>query len=73
MPTWKVLLIGLLFCACLALSLATILVPLSHEGSSRWLWLSGLLAATVLAGLLLATFLRHAGGSLDSKTRGTRF
>jgi hypothetical protein len=73
MPTWKVLLIGLLFCVCLCLSLATILVPMSHEGSDRWLWLSGLLAATVVAGLLLTMFLRHAGHSLDSKTRGTRF
>ena len=72
MAVWKVVLIGLLACVCLALMLATILVTLDKEGSQRWLWLGGLLAATAGAGTLLALFLRHAGNSLETKPGWTR-
>ena len=72
MPAWKILLIGLLSCVCLGLSLATILVTLDNEGAQRWLWMGGLLAATLGVGALLALFLRHAGGSLDTKPGWTR-
>jgi hypothetical protein len=72
MPAWKVLLIGVWTCVCLALSMATILVTLDQEGAQRWLWMCGLLAATFAAGALLALFLRHAGGSLDTEPGWTR-
>lgn len=72
MPAWKVLFIGVLACVCLALGLATILVPISHEGGQRWLWLAGLLTATAFVGGLFALFLRHSSGFLDAKTRGAR-
>ena len=72
MPPWKVLLIGVLASACLGLALATILVPMSHEGGDRWLWLLGLLAATACTATLLTVFMRHASGFLDVKTRGNR-
>jgi hypothetical protein len=38
MSDWKVLLIGVLACACFALGLSTVLVLLTHEGNQRWLW-----------------------------------
>lgn len=73
MPAWKVLFIGAFACVCLALALSTILVPMEHQGGQRWLWLGGLLTATICAGGLFALFLRHADGSLDTKTRGSRY
>ncbi|MBP3960601.1 hypothetical protein J8F10_35710 [Gemmata sp. G18] len=72
MAAWKVLIIGVLACACLALALATLLVTISHEGGQRWAWLAGLLAATICVSTILAFFMRHASGSLDLKTRGSR-
>jgi Na+/H+-translocating membrane pyrophosphatase len=69
MAVWKVLLIGVLACACLALTFATVAIPIAHTGGDRWLWLGGLLAGTVVTGTLLALFLRHAGGSLDVPPR----
>ena len=73
MPAWKVLLIGLLASICLVLGLATVVVPLSHEGNERWLLLLGLLVATLVAGSLLGLFLRQASKTIDSKTRGRRY
>ena len=73
MPAWKVLFIGAFACVCLGLALTTVLVPMSHEGGQRWLWLGGLLAVTLCAATLFAFFLRHASGSLDAKPRGSRF
>ena len=64
------LLVGGLF--CLALAMATIIIGLDKEGTQRWLWIGGLLMATLGAGALLALFLRHAGGSLDMKPGWTR-
>lgn len=67
MPAWKVLLIGLIACVCLALGLATVLSPMVGEGSNRWLWSGGFLAATLVVGWLFSIFLRHAGASMDVK------
>ena len=67
MAGWKVLLICLLACACLALAMATVAVPLGHTGDQKWAWLGGLLGATLLAGALLTLFMRSAGHSLDGK------
>ena len=72
MAVWKVLLIGLLACTCLALTLATIVIPISQDGAQKWVWLGGLLAATIGTGALLALFLRYADGSLNIKPRGGR-
>ena len=66
MPVWKVLIIGALACICMGLGMATVVVGVDREGSQRWLWLGGLLAATLCAGALLALFLRYAGRSLDT-------
>jgi hypothetical protein len=61
MPVWKVLFIGLLFCACLGLAFATIIVPMTMTtGGERWAWLAGLLVATVFMAALFTMFLRRA-------------
>ena len=61
MPVWKVLFTLVLFCACLALGFATIVVPMTASaGEHRWLWLAGLLVATAATGALMALFLRRA-------------
>jgi hypothetical protein len=72
MAVWKVLFIGAFACVCLALALATFVVPFTYDGSQRWLWMGGLLAATLCTGALFALFLRHASGSLDAPARGVR-
>ncbi len=72
MPAWKVLLIGLLACICMGLATASFVVPFNYDGNQRWLWLGGLLSATLFMGVLLALFLRHAGGAMDAKPRGAR-
>ena len=72
MPVWKILVIGALACACLALAMATVAIPLSQDGGRRWVWLGGLLSSTVVAGGLLALFMRYASGSLDAEPRGAR-
>lgn len=69
MAVWKILIIGVLAFASLALVFATVAVPISHTGTDRWLWLGGLLAGTAAVGTLLAFFLRYAGGSLDMPPR----
>lgn len=68
MPVWKVLVIALLGCICLALSLATLMVVVAGE----WLWVAGLLPATICTVVLFVLFLRYAGGSLDLSPRGAR-
>ncbi|MBM3979580.1 MAG: hypothetical protein FJ304_04720 [Planctomycetes bacterium] len=73
MPNWKILLTGVLACVCLALMVATFLVPMVYEGTRMWLWLGGFVLPTLVACALFAVFLRHASGSLDAKTRGTRY
>jgi hypothetical protein len=72
MPAWKVLLIGLFACICLGLAMATVLIPMTLQGSERWAWLGGLLTATLAAAALFAWFLRHAGLSLDVSPHGRR-
>ena len=72
MAAWKVLLIGTLACMCFALAMATVAIPISQDGAQRWLWLGGLLVATLTVGALLALFLRHASEGLDAKPRGAR-
>ena len=69
MAPWKVLLAGLLGCACLSLSLATLLVPMVVTGGERWAWLGGLLSATAVAVAGYAAFLRSASAALDAKVR----
>jgi hypothetical protein len=71
-PTWKVLVIVALACVCLALALSTLVIGVAKDGSNRWLWTGGLLAATIAAGTLFASFLRYAGRSLDASPRGVR-
>jgi hypothetical protein len=62
MPAWKVLFIALFACVFLGLGFATFIVPMTTSaGEHRWLWLAGLLAATVVVGVLLSLFLRRAG------------
>ena len=74
MPVWKILFIGVLACACLALTFATIAIPISQDGAQRWVWLAGLLTATLGTAAALTAFLRHASGSVDLKSvRGARW
>jgi hypothetical protein len=70
MPVWKVLLILALAIVCMALGMATIAIPIAQVGAMKWVWLAGLLTATLGTGALLAFFLRYAGASLDVKPRG---
>jgi cell division protein FtsW (lipid II flippase) len=72
MPAWKVLFIGLCAAICLALAMCTILIPMDKQGNDRWIWLGGLLTATLLTGALFARFLRHAGLSLDASPNRSR-
>jgi hypothetical protein len=58
MPVWKVLFIMVFGCTCLALVLATIIVPLALTAEDhRWLWFSGLLLASICMGTLFRIFL----------------
>jgi hypothetical protein len=72
MPVWKVLLVGLFAVVCMSLATAAIIVPFGFEGNERWLWLGGLILATLVVGVLFALFLRHASSSLDAKPGGSR-
>lgn len=61
MPAWKVFVVLLLGVLTLGLTLATIIVPLALKGDpNQWVWFGGLLAGTIVMGILLAVFLRHA-------------
>jgi hypothetical protein len=65
MPAWKVLFILALALVCLGLAFATFIVPMTlTDGTERWLWLAGLLAATACMGGLFALFLRRASSFL---------
>jgi hypothetical protein len=59
MSAWKAVFIVTFGCICLGLALATIVVPMSVD-EYNWLWLAGLLAATVFMGTLFTLFLRWA-------------
>ncbi len=72
MAAWKVLVIGAISFICMGLFMATVVMGFGQEGSQRWLWLGGLVAATLFAGALLALFLRYAGRELDANPRHTR-
>lgn len=65
MPTWKVLLIGLLAAVCFTFAMSALLAPMIHDGNQRWVWLGSSLAATVGMTWVFAIFLRYAGRSLD--------
>lgn len=66
MPAWKVLLVMLFGLAFAALLLATLIVPMTMiEDWTRWLWLVGLLAATVVAGTLFRLFLNSADRAMS--------
>jgi hypothetical protein len=72
MAVWKVLLIGLFGCACLALATATFVVPFNYTGGMRLLWLGVLVAATAFTGGLFALFLRHASAGMLVKSRSSQ-
>ena len=58
MPAWKVLFILVLGCACFALAMGTIVVPLALTADdNKWLWFAGLLLATLCTGTLFTLFL----------------
>ena len=67
MPVWKILFILFLGGICLALALATVVVPLSMVGAPKWQWMGGLGAAALVMGTLFALFLRHADGAFEDK------
>ena len=74
MPSWKVLFTVTLFVACLGLAFATLIVPITIvTGSERWLWLAGLLVATVFMGTLFSLFLRKASVAMRLTGRGARY
>jgi hypothetical protein len=56
MSTWKVFVIMAFGCVCLGLGLATVVVPLAVD-ENRWLWLAGLLFATVGTSASFAVYL----------------
>jgi hypothetical protein len=72
MPAWKVLLIGAFGCACVALVTTLFIVPFAYDGTERWLWVGGLLAAIALTGTLFILFLKGASRALDVKPRRTQ-
>jgi hypothetical protein len=60
MPAWKVLLVLVFALACLALVLATVVVPLTlGPEDHRWLWFGGLLLASLGMGTLFRLYLRR--------------
>jgi hypothetical protein len=60
MPAWKVLFILVFACVCLALVIATLVVPLALDGESyRWLWFSVLFLATICMATLFALYLKR--------------
>jgi hypothetical protein len=70
MSVWKVLFIMVFAFVCLGLALATVIVPLSLvETGYRWLWLAGLLLATVGMGTLFTLFLQSADRAFSRNSR----
>jgi hypothetical protein len=60
MPAWKVPFILMFACVCLALVLATLVVPLALGAADhRWLWFGGLLLASICMGTLFTLFLKR--------------
>ena len=61
MSDWKVLLVVLFAVVCLALLIATIVVPLALTAEDhKWAWFGGLLFSTLCMGTLFTLFLRSA-------------
>jgi hypothetical protein len=61
MPAWKVLFTMVFALVCFALTLSCIIVPMTIEESGpRWLWLAGLVFATIFMGTLFTLYLRSA-------------
>jgi hypothetical protein len=70
MPAWKVLFIMAFGLVCMGLALATVIVPLSLvESGYRWLWLAGLLVATVCSGTLFKFFLQSTDRAFSIEKR----
>jgi len=70
MPAWKTLLIVVFGLACLTTGVATIIVPLSMVvDNTRWAWLAGLLAASVVMCWLFRAFLNRADRALATSKR----
>jgi hypothetical protein len=69
MSVWKVLTIGVLACACIALATSTIYVPFTYTGGERWAWMGGLVGATLAAAGVFALFLKYAGRQLMARNR----
>jgi predicted ABC-class ATPase len=73
MAAWKVLFIMVLGFACLALALATVVVPLTTSfGETRWLWFAGLLVTTLVMSTLLMLFLKSSDRALKMETLRNR-
>src|SRR6476469_6185710 len=68
MATWKTLVVIAFGVVCLALALATLVVPMTMlAGTERSLWLAGLLVATVVVGSLFALFLNIADSTYNER------
>jgi hypothetical protein len=65
MPAWKALFIVVFGGVCLALALGTIVVPMAVD-EHRWLWLAGLLVATICMGSLFTIFLQRSDRNFKS-------
>ena len=73
MAVWKVLFILVFGLTCLALALASAVVPLTTSlGDVRWLWFAGLLVATAVMCGLLTLFLRSADRAYALETFRSR-
>ena len=71
MPAWKVLFIMAFGCVCFVFALATVVVPMTMvESGYRWVWLAGLLFATIGMGMLFRLFLQSADRALSENFRG---
>lgn len=59
MPLWRVLAILFLAMVCLITAFATVVVPMTEAAAdSKWLWMIGLLIATIVMGFLFTLFLK---------------
>lgn len=75
MSDWKVLFIALFALTCLALVIATIVVPLALTAEDhKWLWFAGLLLASIGMSTLFTLYLRSADRALmrENARRGRR-
>jgi len=70
MAVWKVLFVLTFALVCFVSALATIIVPMTMvESGYRWVWLAGLLFATLCLGTLFAVFLRSADRAFSNNNR----